>query len=282
MRQPAATKNHFKTLFHTAAVFLFALLSAHDYALAGDNVTYYDGDTVLQGYWADANCKDNTGTGPAPIVMIVHQWKGLGAYEKRRADMLAGECYNAFAIDMYGKDIRPESREEAAAQSGTYKNDPELARQRLFAALSFARKKAGGNNMPVAIIGYCFGGTMALELARSGADIDVAVSFHGGLSSKAPANDTGTVKASLQIHHGAADPHVPPEEVLAFKAEMKQAGADWHFISYADAVHSFTEKEAGNDPSKGSAYNEKADKRSWAYTLTFLESMLEKQTHPAK
>lgn len=282
MRQFITTSgNRFKTLFHAMTVFMFALLPTHN-ALAGEDITYYDGDTVLEGYWADANCEDQAGNTPAPVVMIVHQWKGLGTYEKRRADMLSGECYNAFAIDMYGKGIRPESREKAAAQSGIYKNDPALARQRLSAALSFAHEKTGGNNVPVAIIGYCFGGTMALELARSGANIDAAVSFHGGLSSKASVSEASTVKAALQIHHGAADPHVPPEEVSAFKAEMKHAGTDWHFISYADAVHSFTEKEAGDDPSKGSAYNEKADKRSWAYTLNFLESMLEKQIHPAK
>lgn len=271
MRPILIQSNMLKKLYFLSLTLAALLLSA-PVAQAGADITYYDGETVLQGYWAVSACDNESGQ-DTPVVMIVHQWKGLGDYEKKRADMLAGECYHAFAIDMYGKGVRPESREEAAAQSGQYKNDPARARQRLDAALAFAREKAGGKNVPVAVIGYCFGGTMALELARSGADINAAISFHGGLGSPQPVTESGMIKAAIQVHHGAADPHVPPEEVDTFITEMDNAGADWHFTSYADAVHSFTEKEAGTDPSTGSAYNEKADKRSWAYTLAFLESV---------
>lgn len=236
---------------------------------AGKAVAYKDGGTVLEGYWAEAaNCAEGEA---APVVMIVHQWKGLGAYEKNRADMLALNCYHAFAIDMYGQGIRPQTRAEAGKQASLYKSDPALSRRRLMAALDYARERAGTSGPGVAIMGYCFGGTMALELARAGADIKGAISFHGGLSTPAPA--TAPVKPSIQIHHGAADPNVPPAEVDAFITEMDAADADWMLIHYADAVHSFTERAAGDDPSTGSAYNEKADKRSWSATLAFLEEI---------
>ncbi|MCB9990963.1 MAG: dienelactone hydrolase family protein [Rhodospirillales bacterium] len=255
--------------FLLSAAFLFtATISAP--AIAGENVTYQDGDTVLEGYWAPSSCAE---TVPSQIVMIVHQWKGLGDYEKGRADQLAGLCYDAFAIDMYGKDIRPETREDAARQSSLYKDDPDLARNRLKAALSFARQKAGKETAPVAVMGYCFGGTMALELARSGADIKGAISFHGGLSTKKPVTEPGIITASVQVHHGAADPYVPQADVDTFMQEMDAANADWILTQYAGAVHAFTEKEAGDDPSTGVAYNEKADKRSWDATIGFLEEI---------
>lgn len=250
------------------ALSVLLLLCMATPAMAGEALTYQDGDVVLEGYLA------RTATPNAPLALIVHQWKGLGAYEKGRADMLASAGYNAFAIDMYGKNIRPATPEEAGALAGKYKGDPALARQRLNAALTFAKTLPDIDATKIAIMGYCFGGTMALELARSGADIDAAISFHGGLSSKAPVTTPGTIKAALLIHHGAADPHVPPAEVQGFMTEMNAAQADWALTQYAGAVHSFTEKEAGNDPSKGAAYNEKADHRSWAATLDFLAETL--------
>lgn len=248
-----------------------AILFAAPAAIAGEPVIYQDGETLLEGYWAPAQC----GGAKAPVVLIAHQWKGPGAYEKRRADMLSEQCYNAFVIDMYGQGIRPRSVADAGAEAGKYKNDPVLARRRLNVALTFAREQDGVDPERVAIIGYCFGGTMALELARSGADIEAAVSFHGGLASPDPATARGDIKASVQVHHGDADPHVPPAEVDAFLTEMDTAQVDWMFASYAGAVHAFTEKEAGNDPSKGAAYNEKADLRSWEATLAFLSERLE-------
>ena len=259
--------------FALALLFLIASPFFVGPAMAGETLAYQGGDVMLEGYLARTAVKN------APLVLIVHQWKGLGAYEKSRADMLAAAGYNAFAIDMYGKDVRPATAAEAGAQAGRYKGDPALARQRLNAALNVARTFDGIDTSRIAIMGYCFGGTMALELARSGADIDAAISFHGGLGSKAPVTAPGIVKASLLIHHGAADPNVPPAEVQGFIAEMNSAKADWVLTQYAGAVHSFTDKSAGNDPATGAAYNEKADHRSWAATLDFLAETL--KTAPA-
>ena len=237
-------------------------------AMAGEAVTYKDGDLTLEGYVAKASDPD------APLVMIVHQWKGLGEYEKSRADMLAAAGFNAFAIDMYGQGIRPADTKAAGEEAGKYKNNSTLARQRLNAALEYAKTIEGADTSRIAIMGYCFGGTMALELARTGADIRSATSFHGGLATNAPVTQPGVLKASIQIHHGADDPLVKPGEVKSFMDEMKMAEADLVFTSYANAVHRFTEKQAGNDNSKGAAYNEKADHRSWSATLDFLKETL--------
>ncbi len=233
-------------------------------ALAGEPFVYKDGDTMLEGYFARTKAD-----APAPVVLIVHQWKGLGDYEKGRADMLAEQGYNAFAIDMYGQGIRPQTTDDAGKQAAIYKNDPALARQRLHAALEQVRAMSSVGP-EIAIIGYCFGGTMALEAARAGEPLAAAISFHGGLATKAPADRK--ISVPLQVHHGADDPYVKPEEVATFKEEMKQADAKLDFHAYAGAVHSFTEKEAGNDPSKGAAYNESADKLSWQRSLEFLKT----------
>ncbi len=239
---------------------------------AGMAVEYKDGDTVLEGYWADSQCEGAT---DAPVVLVVHQWMGLTDYEKMRTDMLAAQCYNAFAIDMYGKGIRPSSKEEAGKLASLYKGDPALARKRLDAALTAAKTMNGRNYSKIAAFGYCFGGGMVLELARSGADINGVVSFHGTLSASAPAKP-GEVKAAVQVHQGAADPFVPQDEVKGFMNEMDKAGADWTLTQYAGAVHAFTQQGAGNDVKSGTAYNEKADTRSWAAALNFLDEIFAK------
>lgn len=250
------------------ALFLSLLCLIATPALAGEPFLYKDGDVQLEGYFARAE------TAGAPVVLIVHQWKGLGAYEKSRADMLAAEGYNAFAIDMYGQGIRPQTPEEAGEQAGLYKNNPTLARQRVHAALETVRTMSS-IGPDIAIIGYCFGGTMALEAARAGEPLAAAISFHGGLGTKAPAAENA-IRTPLLVHHGADDPHVPPAEVVAFEQEMTNAHAQLTFYAYPGAVHSFTERAAGNDPTKGAAYNEDADVLSWQRSLSFLEKAFKK------
>lgn len=221
-------------------------------------IEYKQGDTTLEGYLA----YDGAATGARPGILIVHQWKGLGPYEKMRAEMLAKMGYVAFAADIYGKGVRPSSMQEAGAQAGKYKNDRPLLRSRVTAGLETLRQQKGVDTKKIAAIGYCFGGTTVLELARSGADISGVVSFHGGLSTPTP-DDAKNIKAKILACHGADDPNVPPAEVAAFEQEMRDAKIDWELVAYGNAVHSFTDKSAGNDNSKGAAYNEKADKRSW-------------------
>ncbi len=143
-------------------------------------------------------------------------------------------------------------------------------RGRVRAALEFLRKQPGVDPERLGAIGYCFGGTCALELARSGADLDGVVSFHGGLNHQAGMQAQKLVARVLACH-GADDPYVPPAEVAAFQNEMREAGADWQFISYGGAVHSFTNPKAGGDVSRGAAYNAPADVRSWEHMLRFFE-----------
>ena len=124
----------------------------------------------------------------------------------------------------------------------------------------------------MAAIGYCFGGTAVLELARSGADVAGVVSFHGGLSSPTP-SDAKNIRAKVLALHGADDPHVSPKEVAAFEDEMRQGGVDWQLIAYGGAVHAFTDWNAGTDNSKGAAYNERADRRSWEAMKQFFAEL---------
>jgi dienelactone hydrolase len=214
---------------------------------------------------------DDSVKGKQPSVLVVHQWKGLGDYEKKRAEMLAKLGYNVFAVDIYGKGIRPDNPKDAAAEAGKYKSDRDLLRRRITAGLEQLKKLPPTDPKRIAAIGYCFGGTTALELARSGADIAGVVSFHGAVGPVAPAKQ---IKARILACHGADDPFVPPEEVKAFEDEMRKAGADWQLVAYGNSVHSFTDWGAGNDNSKGAAYNEKADKRSWQAMKDFFAEIL--------
>ena len=232
-------------------------------------VEYHDGDVVLAGNlaWDDAIA------GPRPGVLVAHAWMGPGGYEQRRARELAALGYAAFVLDIYGKGVRPADHEEAAQLSSSFKSDRDQMRRRAQAGLEALRREEICAGQPVAAIGYCFGGTVALELARSGADLAGAVSFHGGLATPNP-EDARQIKGSVLVLHGADDPYVPPKEVQAFEAEMREAGVDWQLVAYGGAVHSFTDPGAGNDASKGAAYNARADRRSWRTMQAFLEETL--------
>ncbi|NVN92845.1 MAG: dienelactone hydrolase family protein [Desulfuromonadales bacterium] len=228
-------------------------------------IEYTQGDTVLEGYlaWDDVNAIKRPG------VLVVHEWTGLGPYVKKRAEMLAKMGYVAFAADIYGKGIRPNNPADAARIAGIYKNDRPLLRVRASAGLEQLKRQKLVDTQRIAAIGYCFGGTTVLELARDGSDVKGVVSFHGGLSTPTP-RDAINIKARVLALHGADDPFVKADEVAAFQDEMRKAAVDWQFISYGSAVHSFTNPGAGSDNSKGAAYNEKADKRSWEAMKQFF------------
>ncbi|MBD2576889.1 dienelactone hydrolase family protein [Oscillatoria sp. FACHB-1406] len=235
-----------------------------------ETVEYRQGNTILEGYLAYNHKLDK----PSPGVMIVHAWKGLGEYEKRRARQLAEMGYVAFAADIYGKGIRPQSNEEAGKQAGIYRSNRPLLRDRANAGLQVLQQHPLVEDDKITAIGYCFGGGTVLELARSGAPVAGVVSFHGNLDTPNPA-DAKNIQGKVLVLHGANDPLVPPAQVQAFVQEMRDAEVDWHMTMYGNAVHSFTEPEAGDDPSKGTAYNAKADRRSWQAMQDFFKEIFE-------
>ena len=236
---------------------LAGTVSVHAKLVTGP-VEYKQGDATLEGYLV----YDDAITGARPGVLVVHQWLGLTDYEKHRAEQLASLGYVAFCADIYGKGVRPQNTTDAGTEATKYKSDRTLLRARVNAALDVLKKNKLVDTKRVAAIGYCFGGTTVLELARSGADIAGVVSFHGGLDSPTPA-DGKNIKCKVLACHGADDPFEKPEDLAAFEKELRDAKVDWRLIKYGGAVHSFTQPMAGNDNSKGAAYNEKADKRSW-------------------
>jgi dienelactone hydrolase len=227
-------------------------------------IEYKQGDATLEGYLA----YDDSFSGKRPGVLVVHQWLGLTDYEKHRAEQLARLGYVAFCADIYGKDTRPKAVSDAGAFAGKYKSDRALLRARVNAALDVLEKNERVDPARIAAIGYCFGGTSVLELARSGATLNGVVSFHGGLDSPAPA-DGKNIKCKVLVLAGADDPFQKPEDLTAFESEMRDNKVDWQIVFYGGAVHSFTQPDPGfSNP--GAKYNEKADQRSWQAMKDFF------------
>ena len=230
-------------------------------------VEYRHGDAVLEGYLAYDSQLDH----PVPGVLVVHEWKGLNEYAKRRARQLAELGYVAFAIDMYGKGILAADHAEAGQLSGIYRSDRRLMRDRALAGLKVLTSQPLVDKTRVAAIGYCFGGTTVLELARDGVDLKAVASFHGGLGTPHP-EDARQIKGKVLVLQGAEDSFTLPE-LPSFKEEMAKAHVDCRVIEYQGAVHSFTVPEAGNDPSTGMAYNAEADRKSWVAMQHLFEEV---------
>jgi len=226
---------------------------------------YEQGGQPLEGYLV----YDDAVGGPRPGVLVVHQWMGLTENERMRARMLAKLGYVALCADVYGKGIRPADTKEASAEAGKFYKDRALFRARLEAGLNELLAMDDVDRTKVAAIGYCFGGGGVLELARAGADIAGVVSFHGSLGTSLPAQK-GEVKAKILVCQGALDPYAGIDDVHKLVDELEAAGADYEVNLYAHAVHAFTQKEAGDDPGKGVAYNAEADRRSWQAMKDFF------------
>jgi dienelactone hydrolase len=252
-------------------VALVALSTSAFAKIKTEVIEYKDGDVVCEGFLAYDDATDK----PRPGVLVVQDWTGVGDYVKGRAQQIAELGYVAFCPDIYGKGVRPTDPKECGALATKYKSDRPLLRQRVLAGLTQFLKSPLVDKDKIAAIGYCFGGTTVLELARSGADVKGGVSFHGGLDSPKP-EDAKNIKGKLLICHGADDPFVKPPEVEAFKEEMLKSGVNYKLVAYPGAVHSFTRPDAGNDNSKGAAYNADADKKSWVEMKEFLAAVLAK------
>lgn len=253
-----------KTLYTFLSIFL--LLSSNSYAQQIP-VNYSDGDNKLTGYFSKAKANKVK----VPGIVIIPAWFGITDHEKTSANKLAALGYHAFAADIYGVGNSPKTPQEAGEKSGYYKSNPEIFQSRIRAAIAQLIKK-GADPQRIAVMGYCFGGTGALEAARGDLPVKAAISFHGGLG-KAAGRPNDVIKTRVLVLHGADDPFVSAADISSFQKEMRDGKADWQMIYYSNAVHAFTDKKAGSDNSKGAAYNEMADKRSWAHMKLFLNEL---------
>jgi dienelactone hydrolase len=267
-------KNQLIKLFVFTVVLGMVGVSAAQPRIQERSVEYRAQDVIMKGYLAyDQNIK-----GKRPGVLVVHEWWGLNDYARRRARMLAELGYIALAVDMYGEGTVAMHPSDAGRFSSELMKNFDVAKARFMAAMDFLKEQPTVDPGRIAAIGYCFGGGVVLNMARQGVDLKGVVSFHGDLAAVKPAQP-GSVKAKILVLNGGADKLTTPEQIEAFKKEMRAAGADFRFISYPGAMHSFTNPHAdalGKKFNLPLAYNASADKKSWNEMKKFLNSIFQK------
>jgi len=254
----------------TLACFL-ALTGTAVAAIKGETVEYKAGDTVMKCHIT----YDDAIKGERPGVLVVHEWWGQNDYARERANQLAALGYTAMAVDMYGGGKTADHPETAGKFSGEIKKAWGTGRERFMAAYKVLATHPTVDADRTAAIGYCFGGSVVLEMARAGMDLDGVVSFHGGLDTESKAQ-LNKVKAKVLVYNGAADPFVKPESIDAFKKEMDAAKVDYEFISLDGAKHAFTRPGATEDGKKFGLpleYNAAADKKSWEGMKAFFDKL---------
>ncbi len=240
-------------------------------AIQGTEVQYTAGETVLKGYLAF----DDSIQGKRPGILVVHEWWGHNPYARKRADMLARLGYTALAVDMYGSGRTASHPEDAAKFSGEIKKNMPMARERFVAAMKLLQMEPTVDREKISAIGYCFGGGIVLEMARSGLDLDGVVSFHGSLTTSNPAR-SGVVKARVLVLNGEDDPFVKADQIEEFKKEMEAATISYRFINYPGAKHSFTNPDAdkfGKEFNLPLAYSPEADQQSWQAMQDFFKDI---------
>lgn len=237
-------------------------------AIETRTLEYFEGPLALRGHLAwDASASD-----PRPGVLVAHTWAGCGGFEQGKAVALAQLGYVALAVDMYGDGVVGSGPEENARLMAPLLEDRATLQRRMQAALEALKGLECVDESRTAAIGFCFGGLCVLDLARTGASLQAAVSFHGLLHP--PGNIANTpVKASVLVLHGWDDPMAQPPSVEALAGELTRAGADWQVHAYGGAMHAFT-NPAANNPDFGTVYDEQADKRSWRAMREFLDDAL--------
>lgn len=253
-----------------------AATTAGEASIHTEEVEYEGGGLKLKGYLA----YNESQSGPRPGVLIVHEWWGHDEYVRKRARMLAEMGYTALALDMYGDGKHTAHPDDAKKFSSEVFENLESSKARFVAAKTLLEQHETTDPEKTAAIGYCFGGGVALHMARFGVDLDGVASFHGSLGTQTPA-EPGAVNAKLFVAHGAADPFVPPDVVEAFQQEMATAGVEVEFHAYPGVVHSFTNPDAtalGEKFELPLAYDAEADQQSWAALETFLATLFETTT----
>ena len=229
-----------------------------------EKITYQSGDNSFEGFLAQPEGDSN------PCVLIAHTWAGRDAFVEEKAKLLTELGYAAFAIDMFGDGKIGTSNEENAGMMQPLLDDREELARRALASLDAVSKIDSIDASKIVIMGYCFGGLVAMDLARTGADIKGAVSFHGFLAG--PENSTNEIKAKLLALHGDLDPMVGQDQIESFRQEMTSKKVDWQLHVFGGAMHSFTNPEA-NDPDFGAVYSKNADERSWKIFTDLLKEL---------
>ena len=229
-----------------------------------EKITYQSGNNSFEGFLAQPEGDSN------PCVLIAHTWAGRDAFVEEKAKLLTELGYAAFAIDMYGDGKIGTSNEENAGMMQPLLDDREELARRALASLDAVSKIDSIDASKIVIMGYCFGGLVAMDLARTGADIKGAVSFHGFLAG--PENSTNEIKAKLLALHGDSDPMVGQDQIESFRQEMTSKKVDWQLHVFGGAMHSFTNPEA-NDPDFGAVYSKNADERSWKIFTDLLKEL---------
>ena len=257
-----------------AVCFLFAIVGSAHGEIRGVPVEYSAGGTTMKGYLA----YDDGFSGKRPGILVVHEWWGHDEYARRRARMLAELGYVALAVDMYGEGKQAHHPDDAGKFSGEIRKNMDLGRERFLAARKVLQEHKFTDPGRIGAVGYCFGGSVVLQMARDGMDLGGVASFHGGLTTDAPAKP-GAVKAKVFVATGAEDKFIPPDQVEAFEKEMKAAGADFRLVSYPGALHSFTNPDADANGKKFNlplGYNAEADRKSWAEMQAFFTDIFRK------
>lgn len=237
-------------------------------------VTYMADTTSLKGYFAVPEAE-----GKRPGVLVIHEWWGHNEHSRERADMLAGLGYVAFALDMYGDGKNTNHPNDANNFMMSVVSNMDLAKSRFESAMEQLKNHPMVDADQIGIIGFCFGGTMALTMASDGYDIDAVAAFHAGLQLPIMPDSAGTVKAKILIANGADDPMISDQQVQDFKAVMDASEVDYKYIAYEGAVHAFTNKGADEIASKHEmlngalAYNAAADSASWEEMKVLFSSV---------
>jgi dienelactone hydrolase len=232
-------------------------------------IEYRQGDTVLQGFLA----WDDAAPGKRPGVLVVHEWWGHNQHARNQALRLAQAGYVGFALDLYGKGKVTTHPSDAKAFLAEARKDPAVLAARFDAALALLKAQPQVDREKVGAFGYCFGGGVALDMARAGRDLDAVVTFHGSLAPAGEPAGPGKVKPAILVQTGGSDPNIPPAQVQAFEDEMKRAGANVKVIVYPEAKHGFTNPDADKAGVPGLAYDAKADAASWDAAVKFLRQV---------
>ena len=238
-------------------------------AIKEEPVTYKDGETSMKGFVV----YDDAQKGKRPGIVVVHEWWGITQHIHSEARRLASLGYTAFIADMYGDAKTADNPKDAGALSGAVRGNPAAMQSRFDAAMTALEGHPTVDAGRIGAMGFCFGGSVVLDMARVGTDLKGVAAFHVGLGAAVSPAQPGQVKAQLLVQNGADDPFIKSEDVAAFKKEMDAAKVSYRYISYPGAVHAFTNPEAtalGKKFNIPIAYNADADRKSMAEATSFF------------